>query len=67
MSKPKSNKVNLTLYVDKNIVELAKRYIKNLSAFFEIKVLEYLKLGKINSSGPGGIRTLDLRLVKATS
>ena len=67
MAKPKSNKTKLTLWVDKNIVELAKRKIGNLSAFFEIKVLEYLKLGNIPSNGPGGTRTLDLRLVRAAS
>ena len=45
MARPKSNKTKLTLWVDKNLVALAKRKIGNLSAFFEIKVLEHLKLG----------------------
>ena len=45
MGRPKSNKTKLTLWVDKNIVELAKRKIGNLSAFFEVKVLEAVKLG----------------------
>ena len=40
-----SNKVKLTLSVDKNILELARSRIPNLSAFFEIKVLETVKLG----------------------
>ena len=54
MARPRSNKTKLTLWVDKNIIELAKRKIGNLSAFFEIKVLEHLKLGnglKVDSAG----------------
>ena len=67
MARPKSNKEKLTLWVDKNIKELAKKNIKNLSAFFEIKVLEAIKLGNSKNDGPGGIRTLDLRRVRAAS
>ena len=42
----KSNKTNLTLYVDKNLVEEAKEMGINLSSFFEIKLREYLALIK---------------------
>ena len=54
MAKPKSNKTKLTLWVDKNLIELAKRKIGNLSAFFEIKVLEAIKLGNNNIADPAG-------------
>ena len=54
MPRQKSNKVNLTLYVDKNILELAKRKIGNLSAFFEVKVLEAIKLGNKDIADPAG-------------
>ena len=42
----KSNKTNLTLYVDKNLVREAKEIGINLSSFFEIKLREYLALVK---------------------
>ena len=54
MARPKSNKTKLTLWVDKNILSLAKQNIPNLSAFFEIKVLEAIKLRnslKVDSPG----------------
>ncbi|GEM_PF-3786068 len=50
----KQNKVKLTLSIDKNILERARRKIPNLSAFFEIKVLEHLKLRNSNLTDPAG-------------
>ena len=66
MAKPKSNKTKLTLWVDKNIIELAKRKIGNLSAFFEIKVLEFVKLENGDGSAAARIRTWDHRLNRPT-
>ncbi len=62
MARPKSNKTKLTLWVDKNLIELAKRKIGNLSAFFEIKVLEHLKLGNNNIADPAGFEPATLGL-----
>ena len=38
----KSNKTKLTLWIDKNVVEKARKYIPNLSAFVEMKFREYV-------------------------
>ena len=51
MPRQKQNKVKLTLSIDKNILERAKRKIPNISAFLEIKLLEFLELGN-NRSEP---------------
>ena len=52
MPRQMQNKVKLTLSIDKNILERAKRKIPNLSAFLEIKLLEFLELGKATIAPP---------------
>ncbi|KUJ94015.1 MAG: hypothetical protein XD40_0836 [Archaeoglobus fulgidus] len=46
MPRQKTNKVKLTLSVDKNLVEAAKNIGLNLSAFLEIQLRQYLSVLK---------------------
>ena len=54
MPKLGSNKVKLTLSIDKNILKRARLKIPNLSAFLEIKLLEFLELGNSSIADPAG-------------
>ena len=67
MARPRSNKTKLTLWVDKNIIELAKRKIGNLSAFFEIKVLEVTKLGNNGNKPRAGFEPATFALPRQRS
>ena len=71
MPRKKTNKVKLTLTVDKNLVDAAKEVGINISAFLEYQLRQHLSLMKIglatDFNGSARIRTGDLRLVRATS
>ncbi len=69
MPRQMQNKVKLTLSIDKNILERAKRKIPNLSAFLEIKLLEFLELGKATIAPPPGFEpgTIGLTGRRSTS
>jgi|Deesub1362B_J571_1020462.scaffolds.fasta_scaffold00446_10 post-segregation antitoxin (ccd killing protein) len=42
MPRQKTNKTKLTITVDKNLIESAKEINMNLSAFLELKLIEFL-------------------------
>ena len=62
MPRQKQNKVKLTLSIDKNILERAKRKIPNISAFLEIKLLEFLELRNNSKTDPAGFEPATLGL-----
>ncbi len=75
MGRRPSGRINFCLRIDKHLYErlkeISKATQKPIADLLENKIIEIIALFdaslKNGSNGSGGIRTLDLRLVKAAS